>query len=91
MTKDSTPDGVSIEITPFDLATVTSALTVSETMLATAETSILELGKRLFVDGIPASELNQADYIGATVDMISDVKTRIAAVKNGLNAAGGVS
>lgn len=91
MTKDNTPDDVIIEFDPFDLASVTAALNVSETMIATAETTILELAKRLFVDGTPATDLCEADYIGGTLDMLRDAKIRVTAVKNGLNAAGGVS
>lgn len=91
MNIDSTPSGISIDIEPFNLNNVTAALTLSLTMLETAETSILGLGHSLFVERKSADELTKADCIGATLDMINDAKSRIAAVKNGLNAAGGVS
>lgn len=91
MDTNNTDDGTFIVIEPFNLAKATAALNVSETMIATAESTILELAKRLFVDGTPATDLCEADYIGATLDMLRDAKIRVTAVKNGLNSAGGAS
>lgn len=91
MDHNNTQNDVTIEFDPFDLASVTAALNVSETMIATAETTILELAKRLFVDGTPATDLCEADFIGGTLDMLRDAKMHVVAVRAGLNAAGGVS